>query len=178
MALKPTIYKFNLSISDLNRDYYDTFSLTVAQHPSETSERMMARMLAYSLNAQEFLSFTKGLSSPDEPDISLHRLDGQLDLWIDVGEPAFDRIKKASRLAKQVKIYSFNSKSSVWWQQSHAQMNALAISVIQFQWEDMQRLAELIDRTVTMSMTISGDTVYVSADKGECEIAYVALQGV
>ena len=60
MALKPTIYKFKIALADLNRQYYDTLNLTVAQHPSETLERMMARMLAFCLNAQESLAFTKG----------------------------------------------------------------------------------------------------------------------
>ena len=75
MALKPTIYKFRISLSDLNRDYYDTLNLTIAQHPSETMERMLIRFLAYCLNTQERLTFSKGLSSPEEPDIWAQSLD-------------------------------------------------------------------------------------------------------
>src|SRR5690554_7622470 len=118
MALKPTIYKFNINITDFNREFYDTANLTVALHPSETLERMMARVMAYCLNAQENMSFTKGLSSIEEPDIWAKTLDDQTKLWIDVGEPAPERIKKSSRLAAQVKVYSFNSKSNTWWEQS------------------------------------------------------------
>ena len=70
MAIKPTIYKFRISLSDLNRNYYDTLNLTIALHPSETLERMMARVIAFCLNATENLTFTKGLSDIDEPDIS------------------------------------------------------------------------------------------------------------
>ena len=69
MALKPTIYKSRIALSDVNRNYYDTLNLTIAQHPSETLERMMVRIMAYCINAQENLIFTKGISSPEEPDI-------------------------------------------------------------------------------------------------------------
>lgn len=69
MALKPTIYKFRIALTDMNRDHYDTLNLTVALHPSETEERMMARVLAYCLNAHPQLQFTKGISTANEPDI-------------------------------------------------------------------------------------------------------------
>ncbi len=82
MALKPVIYKLNLNLSDLNRQIYQDYQLTIALHPSETIERMVARILAFALNANEDLSFTKGLSSTDEPDLWQHSLDGQTLLWI------------------------------------------------------------------------------------------------
>lgn len=69
MALKPTIYKFRIALTDLNRDYYDSLNLTIALHPSETIPRMMARVLAFSMNASPTLLFTKGLSTVEEPDI-------------------------------------------------------------------------------------------------------------
>ncbi|AGH45888.1 hypothetical protein C427_3780 [Paraglaciecola psychrophila 170] len=98
MALKPTIYKFKLSVSDLNHDYFDSLNLTVALHPSETKERMMVRVLVFCLHAyqdhENLMAFTKGLSAIDEPDIWLRGLDDQLYLWVDVGEPSFERIKK------------------------------------------------------------------------------------
>ncbi|AEE22175.1 YaeQ family protein [Paraglaciecola chathamensis] len=177
MAIKPTIYKFKISLSDLNRDYYTALNLTVAQHPSETVERMMSRVLAYCLNADEQLSFTKGLSSVDEPDIWLRGLDDQLHLWIDVGEPAQERVKKASRMAKATKIYSFNSKSDTWWKQSHSGFASLSVKVYQFEWQDIQRLAQLVSRTCDMSFTITGDSTYITADNGEVEIICRELQG-
>lgn len=111
MALKPTIYKLRISLSDLNRNYYDTLNLTLAQHPSETLERMMVRALAFCINAQEHLVFTKGLSEIDEPDIWVRTLDDRIALWIEVGEPSVERVKKAGQKAKTVKIYCFNAKA-------------------------------------------------------------------
>ena len=176
MALKPTIYKLKITLADIDRDYYDTLNLTVAQHPSETLERMMARVLAFCINAQEHLSFTKGLSAVEEPDIWARTLDDRISLWIDVGEPALDRIKKATRLSPAVKVYTFNSKSDAWWAQSQAKLGELAVSVYQFPWGSMQALAALVNRTTDLSVTISDDTAYVSAGAGECEVSWGALQ--
>lgn len=176
MALKPTIYKFKIALSDLNRNYYDSLNLTVAQHPSENLERMMARVLAYAINAQEQLSFTQGLSEIDDPDIWVKSLDDQLLLWIDIGEPAVDRVKKSTRMAKAVKVYSFNSKSDVWWQQNHNKLNLLDASIFQFQWEDIQSLAKLVERTMEMSITITGDSAYIATALGECEVPWNTLK--
>ena len=176
MALKPKIYKLRISLSDVDRDYYDALNLTVAQHPSETLERMMVRVLAFCINAQEHLAFTKGLCAVDEPDIWVRTLDDRLALWIDVGEPAVDRIKKATRLSPAVKVYSFNSKSDVWWSQGRARFNELPVSVFQFQWTSIQALADLVQRTMDISITITGDSAYVAAESGECEVSWVPLQ--
>ena len=176
MAIKPTIYKLRIALSDLNRNYYDTLNLTVALHPSETVERMMVRSLVYCLNAQEFLSFTKGLSAVEEPDIWLRSLDDQVKLWIDVGEPSVDRIKKATHLAEAVKVYCFNSKADHWWAQEQSKLAQLKVSVMQFQWPNIQDLATLVQRTMEMSVTITADSAYIAAELGECEISWLELQ--
>lgn len=176
MALKPTIYKLKIDLSDIDKNHYETLSLTVAQHPSETLERMMARVLAYCINAQQDLAFTKGLSEPDEPDLWVHTLDDQLMLWIDVGEPAADRIKKATRLAPAVKVYSFNSKSDAWWNQESKLFTDLTASVFQFKWEEIQLLAGLVDRTMGLSVTISGDSAYCATESAGCEVTWCTLQ--
>lgn len=176
MALKPIIYKIKISLSDLNRNYYDSLNLTLAQHPSETIERMMVRVLAYCINAQEHLVFTKGLSEVDEADIWARTLDGQISLWIDVGEPAVDRIKKVSRLASAVKIYCFNSKADVWWEQGQNKISQLQASVFKFDWENIQTLATLVQRTMDISVSITGDSAYVATESGECEVSWLTLQ--
>lgn len=175
MALKPTIYKSKIALTDLSRDYYDTLNLTIAQHPSETLERMMARMLVFCINAQDNLSFAKGLNVAEEPDIWAHTLDNQISLWIDVGEPAFDRIKKASRIASTVKVYSFNSKSDIWWKQEQEKFSALTVSVFRLQWENVQSLALLVQRTMDLSVTITENSAYIAAERGECEVSWSPL---
>ena len=177
MALKPTIYKCKIALTDLNRNYYDTLNLTIAQHPSETLERMMVRMLAFCINAQESLTLTKGLSTVEEHALWAHTPDGRIALWIDVGEPAPDRIKKATRIAQTVKVYSFNSKSNVWWTQEREKFAPLTATVFQFSWPNVQALAKLVQRTMDISVTITEESAYVAAESGECEVGWSVLQG-
>lgn len=176
MAFKPTIYKMKINLADTDRNYYDTLNLTVAQHPSETLERMMARVLAFCINAREHLVFTKGLSSVEEPDIWARTLDDRLSLWIDVGEPSLDRIRKATRLSPAVKVYSFNAKADTWWSLGQAKVKELQASVFQFQWRNIQALASLVKRTMNLGVTITGDTAYVVTESGECEVNWATLQ--
>ncbi|MDO9142125.1 MAG: YaeQ family protein, partial [Methylobacter sp.] len=87
MALKSTIYKADCQISDMDRGYYQQHHLTMALHPSETEERLMVRLLAFIINADEQLQFTKGLSTDDEPELWQLSLTDDIKLWVDVGMP-------------------------------------------------------------------------------------------
>jgi uncharacterized protein YaeQ len=179
LALKPTIYKLSISLSDIDKHFYDHLNLTVAQHPSETIERMFVRVLAYCKNASSGrLTFTAGLSKPDGPDIVEMDLQGGMVHWIDVGEPAFERIKKASRLAKTVSIYSFNRKSDTWWQQEQSSFNKLNININQFNWPQVQSLAGLVERKMELSITISEKTFFISGTTDNVEVSCIELQSI
>jgi uncharacterized protein YaeQ len=170
MALKPTIYKFNIALSDLDRQVYDSLALTVARHPSETAERMLARVLAYCFNAQQGLEFCKGLSEQNEPDLWLHGLDGSLLLWIEVGEPAADRIRKASRQAAAVKVYCFNSKADTWWELNRQEVAPLKAAIFQLPWPPITAIAAQLERTTDWSVTISDGSAYLATGQGEYEV--------
>ncbi len=176
MAIKPTIYKARIALSDMERDYYDSLNLTIAQHPSETIERMMVRMLAYCLNAQEGIELTKGLEDAEEPAVWVRTLDDQIALWIDLGEPTPERVKKATSRARAVRVYSFNSKSDVWWSQNVKKFSQLDASFYRFRWEEVEALAALVKRTMDLSVTISGDSAYVAGENGEVELHWEVLQ--
>jgi len=176
VALKPTIYKFRVALTDINNDYYDSLNLTIAQHPSESLQRMMARVVAFSMNAQPDLSFTKGLSNIEEPDIWHKTLDDQISLWIDVGEPDPERVKKSTRLARKVRVYSFNTKSDVWWKQNANKLNLLKAEVYKFDAEGIETLATYVKRTMDFSIMLSGNTVFVSTENGDCEIEWRELK--
>ncbi len=175
MALKPTIYKVNIDLSHVDEDYYDQLNLTVALHPSENPERMMVRILAFCLNARENLTFTRGLCVVEEPDIWEKTLDDQIALWIDVGEPAFERLKKASRTAGQVKVYSFNSKSTAWWDREGEAITGVGAQCFRFPWPEVQALAQWVSRTMDLAVTISDNTLYISGDPGACEVSLIPL---
>lgn len=176
MALKPTIYKFNIELSDMDRHIYQSLNLTVAQHPSETFERMMVRVLVYCINLDPQLEFSKGLSATDEPDIWAKSLDGQIEQWIDIGEPSVERVKKASHLARAASVYSFNSKSDVWWSQNQDKLAKLAVSVFQFDWTQVQKLVGLANRTINFSLSLSENSAYISTEQNQYELRWTALQ--
>jgi uncharacterized protein YaeQ len=175
MALNSKICKLKISLSDVDRNHYDTLSLTVAQHPSETTERMMVRVLVFCINAQERLEFTKGLSTANEPDLWVRSLDGQLISWIDVGEPSLERVKKASRIANEVKVYCFNRKSNTWWDQGREQFAQLKALFYRFEWESVQAMARLQQRTMQLSVSISDNSAYIATELGECEVGWQLL---
>ncbi len=176
MALKPTIYKTRISLSDLDRNYYDTLNLTIAQHPSETLERMVTRIMAFCINAQPELVFTKGLSDVTEPDLWVRTMDDNTSLWVEVGEPEVERIKKSTRKANEVKVYSFNQKSNHWWEQNHTKFSFLDIDVVRFQYEQIQRLASLVERSIEWSLTITGQSAFVVSNTDSIDITWETLQ--
>src|SRR4051812_27536009 len=120
MAIKATIFKADLQVSDLDRAHFETHALTLARHPSETDERMMVRLLAFALNADERLQFGRGLSAEDEADLILTDLTGAIDLWIEVGLPDEREIRKAAGRARRVKVYTYGRGASLWWAQNEA----------------------------------------------------------
>ena len=105
MALNATIYRCRLAISDIDRGYYQTHQLTIARHPSETDERMMVRLLAFALNADEHLTFTRGLCRDDEPELWQRSLSDEILLWIELGQPDEKRIRKACAVSERVFVY-------------------------------------------------------------------------
>ena len=177
MAIKPVIYKILLNISDLNTHVYRTDNLTIALHPSETMERMVARILAYALNATDELTFTKGLSTVEEPDLWEKSLDDQIIRWIEMGEPSVDRVKKATRIAQHVKVYSYNSKSDVWWTQDQQKFTGLNADYLRFDHEAITTLAATVDRTMKWYVTISDNTANINTDSADCEVSWTVLAG-
>lgn len=105
MALTATIYNFDIQLSDVDRNVYETLALRVAQHPSETAEYLATRVLAYCLEYTEGISFGKGLAEPDEPAIAVRDLTGAWRAWIEVGSPDAERLHKASKASPRVAVY-------------------------------------------------------------------------
>src|SRR4051812_17324174 len=118
MAIGSTVFKVHLSISDVNRNYYQDHALTLARHPSETDLRMMVRLVAFALNAHEHLQLTKGMASADEPDLWEVDLTGEIQHWIDLGHPVEKRIRQSCSKANRVSIYSYQRGGAHHWYES------------------------------------------------------------
>jgi|TARA_B110000902_G_C14293723_1_gene582225 uncharacterized protein YaeQ len=162
MAQSATIFKADIQISDMDRNYYASHNLTIARHPSETDLRMMLRLLAFTIHADEQLQFTKGISTDDEPDLWNKSLSGEIDLWIDLGTPGEKRIKKACGLSKKVALYTYYSRSAtVWWDKNKntlQRFNNLAVYFISD--ECAQQLTSLAQRKMQLQVTVQDGDVY------------------
>ena len=115
MAAKATIYKALLNIANMDTHYYEEHNLTLAKHPSENDLRLMVRLIAFTLNANEDLTFCKGISEDDEPDLWQKSLGGDIELWIDLGQPDEKRIKKACGRSQKVIIYTYQEGMATSW---------------------------------------------------------------
>ena len=178
MALKATIFKADLHIADMDRHYYHDHALTIAQHPSETDERMMVRLLAFALHAHEDLAFGKGLSTEDEPDLWLKDLTGAIELWIDVGLPDERRIRKACGRAKHVVIYSYGGRGAdLWWEQNRGTLErAKNLSVINLPPAASLSLARLARRTMQLQCTIQDGQIWLADENDRIEVDVKLLQ--
>lgn len=177
MAEKSTIYKVKLTLSDMDRSVYGDFNLTIALHPSETVERMMVRILAFCYRAAENLTFTKGLSSVDEPDLWLKHDNGTILEWIEVGQPAPDRLKKASGQAQSVNVFSYGRGLDVWWKANNTAIRALPkVSIHYFAADELQPLTALADKTMNLTVTITETIAYVSTAINNVEISLRELE--
>ena len=165
MALKATVFKVQLNIADMDRGYYADHSLTLAQHPSETDVRLMVRLLAFALNASETLSFTKGLSSEeDEPELWDQSLSGEINVWVEFGQPDEKWLRKACGRAKQVRLYCYGGRSTaVWWQQQAANLQRYQnLAVFEFAETDIQQLATMVQRNMELQCSITDGQVWLS----------------
>ena len=164
MAEKATIFKANIQLADMDRNYYGDFNLTIALHPSETVERMLVRILAFCYCAAENLSFTRGLSSADEPDLWLKHDDGRILEWIEVGQPAPDRLKKASGQSLAVRVFTYGRGLDIWWKTNAAAITNLPkVSIHYFAADELQAAVACIEKTMTLSVTITEGLAYLSA---------------
>jgi len=156
MALKATIFKADLQVADMDRNHYGSHSLTIARHPSETDERMMVRLLAFALHADEALAFTKGLSTDEEPELWQKDLTGSIELWIELGQPDERRIRKACGRARKVVVYNYGGRAAeIWWQQNAERLGALEnLRVIDLPADSARALAALARRTMSLTCTI------------------------
>ena len=119
MAIKSVIYKVQLQVADMDRHYYATHPLTLAQHPSETDERLMVRLLAFALHADERLEFGRGLSTDEDPDLWQRDYSGQVERWIELGQPDESRIRKACGRSREVVVLNYGGRAAdLWWEKN------------------------------------------------------------
>ena len=179
MALKSTIFKASLSVSDLDRHYYGEHALTLARHPSETDERMMVRLMAFALFADPRLEFGKGLSTEDEPALWLRDYDGTISLWIDVGLPDERVLRKACGRAERVLLLAYGGRATeVWWSNQRTALARLDnLEVRSIPADVSQALAAIAERGMQLQATIQDATLWLSCGDASIEVRRARLMG-
>lgn len=170
MAANATIYKAVLNISDMDRHYYAEHSLTLAKHPSENDLRLMIRLAAFAFNADDELVFSKGISQDDEPDLWQKALDGEIELWIDLGQPDEKRIRKACGRSQKVIIYTYQEGSALaWWKQSEKMLKRFKnLRVIHLDVDG--NIEGLAQRSMELQCTISDAELSLSNDEDSVNV--------
>lgn len=166
MAQNATVFKAELQIADIGRPYYGTHALTIARHPSETDERMMMRLLAFALYADDPLAFGGGISTEDEPALWHKDPTGEIQRWIEVGLPEERVLRRAGGRARHVVVLAYGRTAESWWQQNRDRFARLDnLTVITVPTADSGALTECVRRGMQFHITIQQGTVlFASAD--------------
>lgn len=166
MALNSTIYKVELQISDMDRHYYATHALTLARHPSETEERLMVRLLAFALYADDRLEFGKGISDEDEPALWRKAYTDEIELWIEVGQPDETRIRKACGRSRQVVVINYGGNAAdIWWTKVANTLNrSKNLTVLDIPVDTINGLTTLLKRGMRLQCLIQDGQLQMMND--------------
>ncbi len=164
MALKATIFKADIQIADMDRNYYADHSLTIARHPSENDERMMVRLLAFAINASDTLTFTKGLCDTDEPDLWQKDLTDAIELWVELGQPDEKRLRQICARSAQVRVYCYGGRTAeIWWDQIKGKAARFDnLQVVSLAPDMVKAMATLAQRTMRLQCTIQDGEMWFS----------------
>ncbi|MGH8460825.1 MAG: YaeQ family protein [Stenotrophobium sp.] len=165
MALTATLYNFSIQIADMDRGVYETLDLRVAQHPSETAEYMLTRVLAYCLEFQEGITFTEGVSAVDEPAVVVRDLTGRITSWIEVGAPDSERLHRGSKLAGHAVVYTHRSAQQVLAQLDGRKIHRVAeIAVHVLGRAFIEAAAAVLQRRASMALSVTERQLYLDID--------------
>ena len=176
MALKATIYKAQIQLTDMDRGVYADHNVIIARHPSEADERMMIRLLAFALyvpadDKKGNLEFAKDLWDVDEPALWHKDYTEAVQHWIDVGQPDDKRLMRATGKAARVTVLSFANSTPVWWKAIESKLTRASNLVVwQIEAAQSQALAKLAERSMQLQVTVQDGTVWMSTALGSVEI--------
>jgi uncharacterized protein YaeQ len=156
MGTKATVYKAELEISDIDRGYYATHNLILAQHPSENDRRLMARLITFALFAEEGLEFGRGLSNEEEPALWQRDLTGGIVKWIELGQPDESAVRRASGKAQQVILVTYSGNSAeVWWSKNQNAFGRLKnLIVLDLDVDEVETATHLLERTMRLQVML------------------------
>lgn len=177
MALTATIYNFAIELADVDRGVYETLAIKVAQHPSETEERLVTRVLAYCLEYTDGIAFSRGgISDPDEPAITVRDLTGSIQSWIEVGAPDAARLHKASKASPKVSVYIEKAPVIYLRQLAGERIHrAESIIVASIERAVIDELVARLDRRMTFSLSVTDGHLFISLAGGSVDGAVTRM---
>jgi uncharacterized protein YaeQ len=163
MALTSTMYAFDIALANVDRGVYESLEFRMAMHPSESAEYFVARLLAYCLEYTEGIAFSRGISDPDEPPLSVRDLTGSLKVWIELGAPDAARLHKASKAAPRVAVYTHRDPASLRRQWDGEKIHrAEQIELYALDRELIDAIAEKLDRRMKLELSVTDGTIFVN----------------
>lgn len=178
MALSATMRRFAITLSDADRDVYETLDLRVAQHPSESERYLVARLLARLLEHAEGLDFSKGgVSTGDEPALLQRNLQGDVTAWIEIGSPSVERLHKASKTGARVVVYGWKDVERLASEVVGAVHRAEQLELRAFEYPFLDAVAATLDRNNSWSLAVSGGALYLEVGDRlyEGSVTHVAI---
>lgn len=163
MALTATIYNIHIDLADADRAVYESLELRVARHPSESEEYLVTRVLAYCVEYVEGIAFTKGVSDPDEPALTVRDLTGSLQAWIEIGTPDAARLHKAAKASPRVAVYTHKDPVQFLRNLEGARIHrADALEIYAVDRPLVAALAARLDRRMDFALSISDAEITIS----------------
>jgi uncharacterized protein YaeQ len=163
VALTATIYNFEIGLADADRGVYESLALRVARHPSESEEYLLTRILAYAMEFADGIEFSRGLSDPDEPAISVRDLTGGLRAWVEIGTPDPARLHKASKASPRVAVYMHKDPTQFLSRLTGERLHrSEAIELWAIDRAFLAALVARLERRMAFSLSVTDRELYVA----------------
>lgn len=167
MALSATVYHVEIELSDIDRNVYETLDLRIARHPSESMPYFLTRTIAYALLYEEGIAFSKGgLSSADDPALTIRDLQGNLRVQVEIGTPSAERLHKASKASPRLVVFTQNDPRLLIREAGTREIHkADQIEVYALEPKFLNRLGEITDRNAKWTLMRNDGELYVTVGK-------------
>lgn len=177
MALGATVCKAFVDISDIDRGFYESRALTIAQHPSETPARMMLRLMAWILFAGDKTEFGRGLSTDGDPDVFETNDAGDIYRWIEVGCPDIKTLRRAAGKSEDVVVIAYDeARIEPWWQSRKGDLSKIdKLSVRWISDEDLEKIAAMAARNMKFAATLQDGVIWIADESRNIEIEIKTL---
>lgn len=163
MAQTATIYNFEIDLADSDRGVYEHLELRVARHPSEAEDYLITRVIAYCLEYVDGITFSKGISDPDEPTLAVRDLTGAIRVWIEIGAPDAARVHKAGKAAGRVAVYTHRDPAQMLRLWANERIHRIdAVELYRIERPFLDAMTSVLDRRMAFSLSVNERELYVA----------------